>query len=33
MFEVNIKTAKLAEFFKRNTGAINSRLKKLGLIE
>lgn len=33
MFEADIQMVKMAEFFKRNSGAINSRLRKLGLIE
>jgi hypothetical protein len=33
MFEADVKTQKIADFFKRNAGAIRSRLKKLGLID
>jgi len=33
MFEADIKTAKIADFFKRNIGAIRSRLIKLELID
>lgn len=33
MFKSDIATAKMAEFFKRQPGAITARLKKLGLIE